>query len=170
MNLDNQTIAVIGLGYVGLPLALAFGATRKVVGFDISCSRIEALRRHEDATLEATAADFAAARHLCFSSDPEDLRQCGVFIVTVPTPIDKANRPDLTPLLRASETVGKAISRGAVVIFEFDRLSGLHGRGLRADHRAGIRPRREPGLLPRLQPGAHQSRATRTTGSRPSPR
>jgi len=118
MNLDDKTIAVIGLGYVGLPLALAFGATRKVVGFDINTRRIEALRRHEDATLEASAEEFGAAKHLSFSSDPEDLRQCGVFIVTVPTPIDKANRPDLTPLLRASETVGKAISQGAVIIFE----------------------------------------------------
>ena len=118
MNLDDKTIAVIGLGYVGLPLALAFGAKRNVVGFDISTRRIEALRRHEDATLEATAEEFEAARHLSFSSDPEDLKQCGVFIVTVPTPIDKANRPDLTALLRASETVGEAISPGAVVIFE----------------------------------------------------
>ncbi|HEY1121904.1 MAG TPA: nucleotide sugar dehydrogenase [Haloferula sp.] len=118
MNLDDKTIAVIGLGYVGLPLALAFGAKRKVVGFDINTRRIEALRRHEDATLEATEEEFEAARHLSFTSDPEDLRQCGVFIVTVPTPIDKANRPDLTPLIRASETVAKAIGPGAVVIFE----------------------------------------------------
>lgn len=118
MNLDDQTIAVIGLGYVGLPLSLAFGATRRVLGFDINAKRIEALRRHEDATLEATADDFAAARHLSFSSNPEDLKACGVFIVTVPTPVDKANRPDLTPLQRASETVGRAISPGAVVIFE----------------------------------------------------
>ena len=118
MNLDDKTIAVIGLGYVGLPLALVFGAARKVVGFDINKRRIEALRRHEDATLEASAEEFEAARHLSFSCDPEDLRQCGVFIVTVPTPIDKAKRPDLTPLLRASETVGKAISPGAVIIFE----------------------------------------------------
>jgi UDP-N-acetyl-D-galactosamine dehydrogenase len=118
MNLDDKTIAVVGLGYVGLPLALAFGAIRKVVGFDINAGRIEALRRHEDATLEATGDDFADAKHLIFSSDPEDLKQCGVFIVTVPTPIDKANRPDLRPLLRASETVGRAISPGAVIIFE----------------------------------------------------
>jgi UDP-N-acetyl-D-galactosamine dehydrogenase len=118
MNLDDKTIAVIGLGYVGLPLALAFGANRKVVGFDINTRRIEALRRHEDTTLEATEEEFQAASHLRFTSDPEDLKQCGVFIVTVPTPIDKANRPDLTSLLHASETVGKAISPSAVVIFE----------------------------------------------------
>jgi UDP-N-acetyl-D-galactosamine dehydrogenase len=118
MNLDNKTIAVIGLGYVGLPLALAFGANRPVVGFDINADRIEALRRGEDKTLEATPEDFAAARQLSFSSDLEDLRRCGVFIVTVPTPIDRANRPDLGPLMRASETVGKVISPGAVIIYE----------------------------------------------------
>jgi len=118
MNLDDSTIAVIGLGYVGLPLALAFGRTRKVIGFDISTRRIEALRRHEDTTLEAEAGEFEAATQLAFSADSHDLRQCDVFIVTVPTPIDRANRPDLTPLVRAAETVGRAISPGAVVIFE----------------------------------------------------
>jgi UDP-N-acetyl-D-galactosamine dehydrogenase len=118
MNLDNKTIAVIGLGYVGLPLALAFGVNRPVVGFDINADRIEALRRGEDKTLEATPEDFAAAGQLSFSSDLEDLRRCGVFIVTVPTPIDRANRPDLGPLIRASETVGKVISPGAVIIYE----------------------------------------------------
>ncbi len=118
MNLDDRTIAVIGLGYVGLPVALAFGKARKVIGFDINENRIAALLRGEDATREATQEDFAGACNLSFSSDPEDLKQCGIFIVTVPTPIDKANRPDLTPLLRASETVGKSISSGAVVIFE----------------------------------------------------
>jgi UDP-N-acetyl-D-galactosamine dehydrogenase len=118
MNLDNQTIAIIGLGYVGLPLALAFGANRPVVGFDINNSRIEALRRGEDRTLEATPEDFEAARHLTFSSDPDDLKRCGIFIVTVPTPIDKANRPDLGPLVSASHIVGKAISPGAVIVFE----------------------------------------------------
>ncbi len=118
MNLDEKTIAVIGLGYVGLPLALAFGAIRPVIGFDIKVERIAALRRGEDTTLEATAEEFAAAGRLTFTSDAEDLRQCGVFIVTVPTPIDKANRPDLTPLVRASETVGRVLSPGGVVIFE----------------------------------------------------
>ncbi|MDB5540767.1 MAG: nucleotide sugar dehydrogenase [Devosia sp.] len=118
MNLDDKTIAVIGLGYVGLPLALAFGRCRNVIGFDIDAKRIEALRCRIDTTLEATAEDFEAAAGLTFTSDAENLRQCGVFIVTVPTPVDQTNRPELTPLLRASETVGRAISPGAVVIFE----------------------------------------------------
>ena len=118
MNLDDKTIAVIGLGYVGLPLALAFGASRHVIGFDINKGRIESLRRREDKTLEATPEDFEAAGHLTFSSDPEDLKQCGVFIVTVPTPIDRANRPDLGPLVSASTLVGKAIGPGAVIVYE----------------------------------------------------
>jgi UDP-N-acetyl-D-galactosamine dehydrogenase len=118
MNLNDEKIAVIGLGYVGLPLALAFGAGHKVVGFDISQSRVAALKDGVDATLEASPEQFAAAKGLHFTCDPDELRQCGVFIVTVPTPIDRANRPDLTPLLRASETVGAVLSPGAVVIFE----------------------------------------------------
>lgn len=111
-------IAVVGLGYVGLPLAVAFGATRDVVGFDINPDRIDALRRGEDATLETDSADLQAASRLTFTTDPADLKRCDTFIVTVPTPIDQANRPDLTPLIRASQTVGEAISPGALVIFE----------------------------------------------------
>lgn len=118
MNLDAAKIAVIGLGYVGLPLALAFGKFRDVVGFDIDRNRIEALRSGQDVTLEASATEIAAADRLRFSDDSEALRQCGIFIITVPTPIDRANRPDLSPLISASEMVGKAISPGAVVIFE----------------------------------------------------
>lgn len=118
LDLTERKIAVIGLGYVGLPLAVAFGAMRDVVGFDISQDRVEALRRGEDRTLETSAAELSAARRLSFTTDPADLKSCGIFIVTVPTPIDQANRPDLAPLMRASETVGQAISPGAVVIFE----------------------------------------------------
>ena len=118
MNLDSQTIAVIGLGYVGLPLALAFGSRRKIVGFDIDEGRIAALRRGDDVTLEATADELAATPNVEFTTDRQALRRCGVFIVTVPTPIDKANRPDLTLLRRASQTVGEAISPGAVIVFE----------------------------------------------------
>ena len=109
---------MIGLGYVGLPLALAFGKSRDVIGFDIDSDRIDALRRGKDVTLEASSAEIAEAKGLCFSDDVEALRQCGIFIITVPTPIDRANRPDLTPLVRASEMVGKVITEGAVVIFE----------------------------------------------------
>ncbi|TPJ51133.1 nucleotide sugar dehydrogenase, partial [Mesorhizobium sp. B2-6-7] len=118
MDLGSRKIAVIGLGYVGLPLAVALGAIRDVVGFDISQSRVDALRRGEDHTLEASRDEIDAATRLRFTSDKVDLRDCGVFIVTVPTPIDRANRPDLKPLVMASATVGEVISPGAVVIFE----------------------------------------------------
>ncbi len=116
--LSAATIAIIGLGYVGLPLAVAFGRRRPVLGFDIDAGRIAALSAGHDATLETTQEDLAGAAHLRFSADPADLGACKVFIVTVPTPIDRAKRPDLTPLRRASETVGRALSRGAVVVYE----------------------------------------------------
>ncbi|QND61873.1 nucleotide sugar dehydrogenase [Mesorhizobium huakuii] len=118
MNLDDKKIAIIGLGYVGLPLAVAFGVRRPVIGFDISEARIAALRRGEDSTLETDGAEISAATGLVFTTDRTKLKACGIFIVTVPTPIDKANRPDLAPLVAASKTVGEAISPGAVVVFE----------------------------------------------------
>lgn len=118
MNLNNAEIVVIGLGYVGLPLAVEFGKHRKVLGFDINAARIAELQSGHDSTLEVSAEELATARQLSFSSNPEDLKGCQVFIVTVPTPVDRANRPDLTPLVKASETVGKAMPEGAVVIYE----------------------------------------------------
>jgi len=118
MNLDQKTIAIIGLGYVGLPLAVEFGKRRSVLGFDIDARRIDELQRGRDHTMECSEADLQAARHLRYSCDPVELREAGVFIVTVPTPVDKANRPDMTPLVKASETVGKALKRGDVVIYE----------------------------------------------------
>lgn len=118
LRTDMQKIAVIGLGYVGLPLAVEFGKHRSVCGFDINEARITQLVAGVDHTLEVEASDLAQAQHLQFSSNVDDLRACGVFIVTVPTPIDKANRPDLTPLIKASEMVGKVMSEGAVVIYE----------------------------------------------------
>ena len=118
MNLNDKKVAIIGLGYVGLPLAAEFGKSRPVVGFDINLSRIAELRSGKDSTLEVTPEDLAAARQLSYSNRLEDIADCGVFIVTVPTPIDKANRPDLTPLVKASETVGKAMKAGSVVIYE----------------------------------------------------
>ena len=114
----DAKIAIIGLGYVGLPLAVEFGKTRPVVGFDINEARITELRSGNDSTLEVTPGDLNAAQQLEYSSDREKLEECGIFIVTVPTPIDKANRPDLTPLIKASETVGKAMRSGAIVIYE----------------------------------------------------
>jgi UDP-N-acetyl-D-galactosamine dehydrogenase len=118
MNSNNPKIAVIGLGYVGLPLAVEFGKKRDVIGFDINPKRIAELREGRDHTLETTAEELRVASHLVFTSETADLRDCGVFIVTVPTPIDNANRPDLTPLIRASETVGKVMPQGAIVIYE----------------------------------------------------
>jgi UDP-N-acetyl-D-glucosamine/UDP-N-acetyl-D-galactosamine dehydrogenase len=111
-------IAVIGLGYVGLPLAVAFCATHEVVGFDIKAERIAELAAGEDRTLEVSAAELAAAKGLKLSSDPADLKSCNVFIVTVPTPIDAEKRPDLSALMAASRTVGAAIGSGGVVIYE----------------------------------------------------
>lgn len=115
---STQPIAIIGLGYVGLPLAVEFGKKRRVVGFDINVKRITELQGGHDHTLETTSEELEAATQLAFTAHADDLRECTVFIVTVPTPIDNANRPDLTPLVKASETVGKVMSKGAIVIFE----------------------------------------------------
>jgi UDP-N-acetyl-D-galactosamine dehydrogenase len=111
-------IAVIGLGYVGLPLAVAFAARHEVVGFDVKAQRIAELAAGEDRTLEVSGAELAAATGLKLSGDPADLADCNVFIVTVPTPINADKSPDLSALLAASRTVGAAIGRGGVVIYE----------------------------------------------------
>ena len=104
-----KKIAVIGLGYVGLPLAVVFGEKRAVVGFDINQTRIDELNAGKDVTREVSADELAAASGLLFCTSADDLAQCQVFIVTVPTPIDEFKRPDLTPLIKASETVGKVL-------------------------------------------------------------
>ena len=118
MNLNSATMAVIGLGYVGLPLAVAFGKNRQVIGFDVNRDRIIALRDCRDATLEVSEAELRQAEKLSFSMDPDDLKRADVFIITVPTPIDSARRPDLSALRAASQSVGKAMRKGAVVIYE----------------------------------------------------
>ena len=118
MGEEQKTIAIIGLGYVGLPLAVEFGKRRPVIGFDINAARIAELAAGQDRTLEVDPADLAEARHLRFSSTPDDLRAARIFIVTVPTPIDAHKRPDLTPLIKASETVGRALKKGDIVIYE----------------------------------------------------
>ena len=118
MNINDRKIAIVGLGYVGLPLAVEFGKHRPVLGFDINEGRIAELRAGKDSTLEVSGEELGAAHHLEYSSDRARLRECGIFIVTVPTPIDGANRPDLTPLIKASETVGAALGPGAIVIYE----------------------------------------------------
>jgi UDP-N-acetyl-D-galactosamine dehydrogenase len=118
VDLSDKTIAVIGLGYVGLPLAVEFGKMRPVVGFDVQHRRIAELREGIDRTGELDPQRLSAATQLRYSSAPEDLCECGVFIVSVPTPVDRAKRPDLGMLESATATVGKAMGPGAVVIYE----------------------------------------------------
>jgi UDP-N-acetyl-D-galactosamine dehydrogenase len=118
INSAEARVTVIGLGYVGLPLAVEFGKRYPTTGFDINVKRIAELRAGRDHTLEQTAEQLASAKRLSFSSDPADLRDTDVFIVTVPTPVDEYKRPDLTPLVKASETVGKVLKRGAIVVYE----------------------------------------------------
>jgi len=118
MQLQDITLAIIGLGYVGLPLAAEFGRKRAVVGFDINQHRIDQLKSGNDITLETTTEELAAAKLLSFTTNIEHLLACNCFIVTVPTPIDGYKRPDLTPLIKASETVGKVLKKGDIVIYE----------------------------------------------------
>ncbi|MBN8557972.1 MAG: nucleotide sugar dehydrogenase [Proteobacteria bacterium] len=118
MNLLASPLAVVGLGYVGLPLAVEFGKQRPVLGFDINAARVADLQGGHDHTLECSAQELRAATQLRYSHDPAALKACQVFIVTVPTPVDAANRPDLTPLIKASRTVGAALKPGDVVIYE----------------------------------------------------
>jgi UDP-N-acetyl-D-galactosamine dehydrogenase len=117
-NFSKKIIAVIGLGYVGLPLAIEFGKNRPVIGFDINKKRINDLKSHQDFTLEVSSADLKKANYLTYSFNFQDLHDAEIFIVTVPTPIDKVNRPDLNPLINASEIVGKALKKGSIVIYE----------------------------------------------------
>lgn len=118
MKLSEFKLCIIGLGYVGLPLAVEFGQKRQVVGFDINQRRISELKDGNDVTLEISREELANAKLLIFSTNLDDLRACNCFIVTVPTPIDEHRRPDLTPLMKASETVGKVLKKGDIVIYE----------------------------------------------------
>ena len=175
-SLETSKLAVIGLGYVGLPLAVEFGKNRPVVGFDINTKRIEALQAGHDSTLEVSDDELAEAVDLRFSSTLSDLEGCNTYIVTVPTPIDDHKRPDLTPLLKASETIGKVLKRGDVVIYEstvypgateedcvpvLERVSGL---SFNKDFFAGYSPER-------INPGDKTHRLTTitkvTSGSTP---
>ena len=117
MSTHNRTVSVVGLGYVGLPVAVAFGRQAQSIGFDINAARIAELKRGEDSTLEVEPADLAQA-NILFTSDPKDLQKADFHIVAVPTPIDQAKRPDLTPVLKASETVGAQLKAGDIVVFE----------------------------------------------------
>jgi UDP-N-acetyl-D-glucosamine/UDP-N-acetyl-D-galactosamine dehydrogenase len=158
-------IGIIGLGYVGLPLAVEFGKHYETVGFDVKPERIAQLRRGRDVTLEVTAAELKGAKRLSFTTDLRALKPCQVFIVTVPTPIDDYKRPDLTALRRASETVGAVMRRGAVVVYEstvypgcteevcvpiLEKVSGLK---FNRDFFAGYSPER-------INPGDKQHRLT----------
>nr|MBX2839659.1 Vi polysaccharide biosynthesis UDP-N-acetylglucosamine C-6 dehydrogenase TviB [Gammaproteobacteria bacterium] len=114
----TDKLAIIGLGYVGLPLAVEFAKQSPTVGFDISKDRISELQTGFDRTLEVSKEELAGAQQLSFTSTAADLADCKVFIVTVPTPINQHKQPDLTPLIKASETLGKIIQPGTVVIYE----------------------------------------------------
>ncbi|RLD79982.1 MAG: Vi polysaccharide biosynthesis protein VipA/TviB, partial [Bacteroidetes bacterium] len=118
MKNENIKIGVIGLGYVGLPLAVEFGKKIDTIGFDINEVRIKELEAGYDRTLEVEDEDMKGAIKLSYTSKLNDLKACNYYIVTVPTPIDKNKRPDLTPLIKASESVGKVLSKGDIVIYE----------------------------------------------------
>lgn len=169
-------LAIVGLGYVGLPLAVEFGKKRPVTGFDINAKRIAELKKGVDHTLETSPQELGEAKHLSFSTSPEDLRACNIFIVTVPTPIDQHKRPDLTLLLSASETIGKVLKLGDIVIYEstvypgateedcvpvLEKFSGLK---FNRDFYAGYSPER-------INPGDKEHRVTTikkvTSGSTP---
>jgi len=117
-NLRNLKVAVVGLGYVGLPLAVEFGKRFNTVGFDIKPDRVDELRKGRDSTLEVDSAELAEATKLTYTTRLSDLKACRVFIVTVPTPIDEYKRPDLTPLVKSSESVGQVLKKGDVVVYE----------------------------------------------------
>ncbi|WP_166253950.1 Vi polysaccharide biosynthesis UDP-N-acetylglucosamine C-6 dehydrogenase TviB [Marinobacter salicampi] len=172
-----KKIAVIGLGYVGLPLAAAFGEKREIVGFDINAKRIGELNKGIDFTREISEEEFSRAKGLSFTDKLEDVRDCQVFIVTVPTPIDAFKTPDLTPLIKASESVGKVLKQGDIVIYEstvypgateevcvpiLEKVSGLT---FNQDFYAGYSPER-------INPGDKEHRVTTikkvTSGSTPA--
>jgi UDP-N-acetyl-D-galactosamine dehydrogenase len=117
-SIEKLKLAIIGLGYVGLPLAVEFGKIRPVLGFDINQKRIDQLKAGHDYTLETELNELNAARQLSFTTSLEDLRGCNCFLVTVPTPVNEHKQPDLTPLIKASEAVGKVLKAGDVVIYE----------------------------------------------------
>ena len=116
--MKHKKIAIIGLGYVGLPLAVEFGKKRKVIGFDINQDRINELDNGVDSTLETTKEELKDASHLKFTTSISDIQDCDIYIVTVPTPIDKHKKPDLTPLEESSKLIGKILKKNDIVIYE----------------------------------------------------
>jgi UDP-N-acetyl-D-galactosamine dehydrogenase len=175
-NLRNLNVGIVGLGYVGLPLAVEFGKRFQTVGFDIKPDRVDELRRGVDSTLEVDSKELAEAGKLSFTTNLADLRPCRVYIVTVPTPIDEYKRPDLTPLEKSSESIGNVLKKGDVVVYEstvypgcteevcvpiLERVSGLK---FNKDFFAGYSPER-------INPGDKEHRVTTirkvTSGSTP---
>ena len=146
MDLKSYKIGVIGLGYVGLPLAVEFGKKIPTVGFDINQERVDELSSGKDRTLEVSSEDLQAANHLSYTADLAQLKQCNFFIVTVPTPIDDVNRPDLTPLQKASNTVGQVLKKGDIVVYESTVYPGateeVSGLRFNQDFFAGYSPER----------------------------
>jgi UDP-N-acetyl-D-galactosamine dehydrogenase len=177
MTLRSTSIAVIGLGYVGLPLAVEFGKQFETLGFDINAQRIAELQAGHDRTLETTATELTQATRLRYTLDAADLKACNVFIVTVPTPVDHDKRPDFTPLIKASETVGRALMPGDTVIYESTVYPGAteeicvpvlaraSGLAFNAGFTVGYSPER-------INPGDKQRRLTTipkvTSGSTPA--
>ncbi len=176
MTIDEVRIGIIGLGYVGLPLAVEFGKHVPTIGFDLKESRVAELRAGADSTLETTPEELAAAKHLSYTTDPQAIADCNVYIVTVPTPIDRYKRPDLSPLEKASETLGNLLKPGDVVIYEstvypgateeicvpiLERLSGL----TYITATVGAQP---SGRIPPV--GAQPPARTSSLGSQPSGR
>lgn len=176
MQLQDVKLAIVGLGYVGLPLAVEYGKKRDVLGFDINQKRIAELRSGVDHTLEVSSEELKEAAHLRFSAEGAELGQCNFFIVTVPTPIDEYKQPDLTPLVKASETIGKVLKKGDIVVYEstvypgateevcvpvLEKFSGLK---YNVDFYAGYSPER-------INPGDKQHRVSTikkvTSGSTP---
>ena len=176
MNLENSKIAIIGLGYVGLPLAVEFGKKRTVLGFDINQARISELNSYIDSTLECSTKELKEAEHLSYSCSIDDLKECSVYIVTVPTPINEHKQPDLTPLVKASESIGQVLKQGDIVIYESTVYPGateeecvpvleqVSGLTFNKDFFAGYSPER-------INPGDKEHRVTNikkvTAGSTP---
>ena len=175
-NLKDVKIAIIGLGYVGLPLAVEFGKKYQTLGFDINQARISELNNGSDSTLEVSDEELAATTNLSYSCQPEDLRSANVYIVTVPTPIDQHKQPDLTPLIKASEMLGKIVSKDDIIIYESTVYPGateeacipvvekVSGLVFNKDFYAGYSPER-------INPGDKEHRVTNilkvTSGSTP---
>jgi UDP-N-acetyl-D-galactosamine dehydrogenase len=118
LSKNFKKICIVGLGYVGLPLAVEFGKIRPVLGYDVQQARIDELKSGKDHTLECSPEQLREALHITYSSHLDDLKACQIFIVTVPTPVDDANRPEMTPLVKASQTVGQVLKKGDIVIYE----------------------------------------------------